>query len=86
MLEEFDGLWVDYEQKYVYELMVIESDARRFIIESINCEAVLSQPHMQLVTVRSQFNEKRRTLLENIGQVNAVVAGEDGKGSDDFKF
>ena len=46
MLQTFDQLWVDYEQKYVYELMVIENDARRFIIESINCEAVLGQQHM----------------------------------------
>ena len=41
MLVRFDELWTEYEQKYVYELMVIESDARRFIIESINIEAVL---------------------------------------------
>ena len=67
MLQEFDRLWVDYEQKYVYELMVIENDARRFIIESINCEAILGQPHMQLSTMKKQFNEKRCTLLENIG-------------------
>lgn len=66
MLQTFDQLWVDYEQKYVYELMVIENDARRFIIESINCEAVLGQPHMQLATARESFNEKRRALLENI--------------------
>lgn len=42
MLSKFDELWTEYEQKYVYELMVIESDARRFIIDSINIEAVLS--------------------------------------------
>ena len=47
MLARFDQLWTFYEQKYVYELMVIESDARRFIIESVNIEAVLMQRHMQ---------------------------------------
>ena len=52
MLVRFDELWTDYEHKYVYELMVIESDARRFIIESINAEAVLTQDHMQLPTMR----------------------------------
>ena len=41
-LIRFDELWTEYEQKYVYELMVIESDARRFIIDSINIEAVMS--------------------------------------------
>lgn len=66
--------------------MVIESDARRFIIDSINCEAVLSQPHMQQAVARNAFNEKRRALLQNICQVNAVVASEDGKGRDDFRF
>ncbi len=40
-LKQFDELWAEYEQKYVYELMVIESDARRFIIDSINAEAIL---------------------------------------------
>ena len=30
-LEEFDKNWVNYEKCYVIELMLIESDARRFI-------------------------------------------------------
>jgi len=47
LLVRFDELWTTYEKKYVYELMVIESDARRFIIDSINIEAVLQQEHMQ---------------------------------------
>jgi hypothetical protein len=32
MLNRFDALWCEYEQKYVFELMVIENDARRFIV------------------------------------------------------
>lgn len=47
MLVRFDELWTVYEQKYVYELMIIESDARRFIIDSINLEMVMGQEHMQ---------------------------------------
>jgi len=31
ILEEFDENWVEYEQLYVVELMMIEQDARRFI-------------------------------------------------------
>jgi hypothetical protein len=34
-LEAFDEIWVNYEKLYVFELMLIESDARRFITEAI---------------------------------------------------
>jgi hypothetical protein len=32
MLKAFDEQWALYEKSYVFELMVIERDARRFII------------------------------------------------------
>lgn len=83
MLVRFDELWTVYEQKYVYELMIIESDARRFIIDSINLEMVLGQVHMQLPTMYQKLNEKRKLMVDNISQVNAVV-NEEGKGRDDF--
>ena len=41
LLQNFDELWTTYEKKYVYELMVIEQDARRFVSESINLEGAL---------------------------------------------
>ena len=41
LIQTFDELWTTYENKYVYELMVIEQDARRFVIESINLEGAL---------------------------------------------
>ena len=85
MIARFDSLWCEYEQKYVFELMVIENDARRFIIESINIESVLRQPHMQQYLMRDEFNQKRMNLLEKICSVNAV-ANIEGKGRDDFKF
>ena len=31
LIQTFDELWTTYEKKYVYELMVIEQDARRFV-------------------------------------------------------
>ena len=34
-LQEFDNLWVNFEQLYIHELMAIESDARRHIEEAI---------------------------------------------------
>lgn len=41
-LQEFDHTWVNYEQIYVLELMLIEADARRFITEAIETEKELS--------------------------------------------
>ena len=84
-LKRFDELWAEYEQKYVYELMVIESDARRFIIDSINAEVILSQDHMQLLTMQSTKKEKRQEILSNICQINAV-ANVEGKGRSDFEI
>lgn len=34
----FDLLWMNYERDYIGELMVIETDARRFIVQSIRVE------------------------------------------------
>ena len=36
LLEQFDQDWSIYEKGYVTELMAIEQDARKFIIESIS--------------------------------------------------
>ena len=65
--------------------MVIENDARRFIIESINIESVLCQPHMKSVLQKQKFNEDRANLLQKICSVNSV-ANEEGKGKEDFTF
>jgi hypothetical protein len=35
MLRSFDEQWALSERSYVFELMVIEKDARRFIIQAI---------------------------------------------------
>jgi hypothetical protein len=32
---EFDKVWCAYEQGYITELMAIESDARRFVVQAI---------------------------------------------------
>ena len=84
-LNNFDHLWSEYEQKYVSELMVIEGDARRYIIESINLETVISQEYMQTAPMRQKLNQSRKSLLQNIGLVN-TVANVEGKGRDDFEF
>ena len=41
-LEDFDKNWVNYEQIYVLELMLIEADARLFITEAIESEKKLT--------------------------------------------
>ena len=35
MLKSLDEQWALYEKSYVFELMVIEKDARRYIIQAI---------------------------------------------------
>lgn len=35
--------WTTYEQYYVYELMVIETDSRRFIIDAIAIDENMSE-------------------------------------------
>lgn len=42
MLEQLDHKWTHYEQCYVFELMVIETDARRYIVEAIALEQEMS--------------------------------------------
>jgi hypothetical protein len=41
-LEQFDSTWVNYEQIYVLELMLIEADARLFITEAIEADKELT--------------------------------------------
>lgn len=41
-LEQFDLTWVNYEQIYVLELMLIEADARLLVTEAIQIEKELA--------------------------------------------
>ena len=41
MLRQFDDQWALYERSYVFELMVIEKDARRFVLQAIQQEQTL---------------------------------------------
>ena len=67
-------------EKGIY--MVIENDARRFVIESISAEIFLSQQEAQQKPAQ-EVNKTRSVILNNICQVNAV-ANVEGKGRDDF--
>jgi hypothetical protein len=88
-LQEFDMLWVEFEQLYVHELMAIESDARRFIEEAIQLEH-------QISVLDTQFKEKNRSasdppeildikskFITVVGKINSV-ANIEGKGRDDL--
>ena len=66
MLEQLDLKWTHYEQCYVFELMVIETDARRFIVDGILFEKQmqdyeLAQKKKGLVFIQSnkEYNEIR---------------------------
>lgn len=41
-LEQFDQDWSIYEKGYVTELMAIEADARRFVIEAIEISQAMN--------------------------------------------
>lgn len=68
-LQDFDNTWVAYEQIYVLELMLIESDARRFITEAIDTEKELTQLEIRekskgrLVVDTPDYNAKRSKLI-----------------------
>lgn len=67
-LQEFDHTWVNYEQIYVLELMLIEADARRFITEAIETEKELSSIEQKeksrgRIVIDSQEYVQKRTKL-----------------------
>jgi len=88
-LHQFDGKWVEFEQLYVLELMLIESDARRYITQSIDLEKDLQSIEIRekslgrMVTESEEYHEHRRKLVHLMGQINAV-ANVEGKGRDDL--
>ena len=62
-LNDFDMTWTTYEQYYVYELMVIETDSRRFIIDAIAIDENMSNIENDLEQIgcnvynNKQYNE-----------------------------
>ena len=88
-LQDFDNTWVAYEQIYVLELMLIESDARRFITEAIDTEKELTQLEIRekskgrLVVDTPDYNAERSKLIQVLGKINSV-ANQEGMGRDDL--
>jgi len=81
-LAEFDTAWTEYEFKYVSELMVIEKDARRHIVEAIDLQVQIreleSQPQM-----KEELKKAQTDLIAKIGEINQY-ANQLGSGRSDF--
>ena len=89
-LEEFDKNWVNYEKCYVIELMLIESDARRFITQAIDLEKEISSAEVRerakgkIMVDCPDYNKNRSKLIHTLNKIN-TVANPDGKGRDDLQ-
>jgi regulator of RNase E activity RraB len=89
ILEEFDENWVEYEQLYVVELMMIEQDARRFIQKAIDIEREISSTEVRerakgkIIVESTDHNKNRKMLIEIINKINSV-ANPEGTGRDDL--
>ncbi|KAL4464053.1 hypothetical protein ABPG74_005990 [Tetrahymena malaccensis] len=90
-LEKFDICWAKFEQLYVMELMVIETEARRYVQCAIEIEKELTSFEIRekikgriFISSQSQeYTNLRKTLCKYIAQMNAV-ANMEGKGRDDL--
>jgi len=71
-LEKFDQIWTRYEKNYILELMVIESDSRRYVKIAIDAEKelqVLENNQFNLSTsskkdYKSKLKESKAKLIE----------------------
>ena len=88
-LVKLDSAWTQYEKCYVYELMVIEQDARRFVMEAIQVEQEMQEIEAGLerrglgVYTDDAYNLKRAELVALLAQINSVC-NVNGKGRDDL--
>ena len=80
LLEQFDQDWSIYERGYVTELMAIEADARRFVIEAIQtCHELTAYETEQrrrgrvFFTQSDEFNRLREKFLRSINEINQVA-------------
>jgi hypothetical protein len=92
-LENFDRLWARYEKNYILELMVIESDSRRFIQDAINAENDLALIESEKLDRSRSPNKNRKAKIKQakseliiaICKINSV-ANTNGKGRDDLTY
>ncbi len=67
MLELLDQKWTHYEQCYVFELMVIETDARRFVVDAINLENRMTE-------IENNLQKKGQFFIQSHKDYNEVRA------------
>lgn len=92
-LEDFDKAWSTYEKNYILELMVIESDSRRFVKEAIDVEKEITllektpfEKHGSPTKDRKgKLRKAKHKLVELISKINSV-ANTNGKGRDDLTY
>lgn len=90
-LLDFDKKWVSYEEKYINELINIEKEARRFIIEGVEMEKNITKYETKanikgkLLINDKEYNRLREKFINLIIRLNKV-ANIEGKGRDDLNI
>eukprot|EP00826_Nyctotherus_ovalis_P012783 TRINITY_DN13405_c0_g1_i14.p1 TRINITY_DN13405_c0_g1~~TRINITY_DN13405_c0_g1_i14.p1 ORF type:complete len:509 (-),score=101.70 TRINITY_DN13405_c0_g1_i14:20-1546(-) len=88
-LIDFDKKWVSFEKAYIFELMLIEKDARRFLSYAIEIERKMTDCELaeklkgSIVIRSSTYKLLRKRFVEVCGRINSV-ANYVGKGRDDL--
>ena len=88
-LIDFDSKWVQYEEIYINELIIIEEKARKLILEGIKLENDItnyenkSKIKGKLLINDKKYNELRSKLIRNILEINRI-ANVNGKGRSDL--
>lgn len=90
-LKVFDRLWVDYESKYIYELMIIEEKARLPVTRAIEIFTKLEKELQKekqkgnIITANLTPTAKklREELIDQFKEMNSV-ANIEGKGRSDL--
>eukprot|EP00826_Nyctotherus_ovalis_P016417 TRINITY_DN1474_c0_g2_i4.p1 TRINITY_DN1474_c0_g2~~TRINITY_DN1474_c0_g2_i4.p1 ORF type:complete len:463 (-),score=158.61 TRINITY_DN1474_c0_g2_i4:150-1538(-) len=90
-IKEFDRRWARFEKIYVLELILIDKDARRFVLQAIELDSKMraceiSESLKGSVSVNTAvYDLLRRKFVALCGKINAV-ANSVGKGRDDLSL
>mmetsp|Transcript_100905 Transcript_100905/g.245349 ORF Transcript_100905/g.245349 Transcript_100905/m.245349 type:complete len:530 (+) Transcript_100905:43-1632(+) len=84
-LANLDTTWANFEQQYVAELMEIEEQARKLLVQAVHEERELQ--HLESVGATGKpYQEARARLVSSISRLNSVAncrrKGRDDLGSD----
>lgn len=89
LLGELDEKWTRFERLYIFELMIIENDAKRLVVKAIKIEKEmgaleLSEKFKGNLIIRSdRYLLLRKKFVETCGRINSV-ANYIGTGRDDL--